>query len=146
MKRLPVDEKTYRWALEACKRLESGSASVELHGLAEELSASTWVEMYERQHVEDCVEVMAIRIGELAIVGFPGEMFSDYQRRLKAASPARQTLCIELANDAIGYLPTPEAFAAGGYEATPGATLYQKEAGELLTASALKQLQNLFNP
>jgi hypothetical protein len=80
----------------------------------------------------------------LAIVGFPGEMFCEFQRRLIAASPAPHTLCIELAGDAIGYLPTPEAFAAGGYEATPGATLYQKEAGELLTASALKQLRHLF--
>src|ERR1035441_8571712 len=28
-----------------------------------------------------------------------------------------------LANDAAGYLPTPEAYEQGGYEATPGAAV-----------------------
>lgn len=144
LKRLPVDEQTYRWALETCERLAPEGAVSEIHGISNELSASTWVDMYRCQREVDYVEVMVIRLGELAIVGFPGEMFCEFQRRLIADSPSRYTMCIELAGDAIGYLPTPEAFAAGGYEATPGATLYQPEAGELLTASALRQLQHLF--
>jgi hypothetical protein len=51
---------------------------------------------------------------------------------------------VEIANDAIGYIPTREAFGQGGYEPTPGATFYTGDAGTRLTASALRQLDALF--
>jgi hypothetical protein len=53
-------------------------------------------------------------------------------------------LVVELANDAIGYLPARRAFAVGGYETTPGSTLYEPDAAERLVDSALRQLRTLF--
>ena len=53
-------------------------------------------------------------------------------------------MVIELANDAVGYLPTREAYEQGGYEVTPGATVYAPGCGEKLVESASRQLEQLF--
>ncbi|MFH1616324.1 MAG: hypothetical protein ABIG61_14710 [Planctomycetota bacterium] len=63
---------------------------------------------------------------------------------IKHHSPAKHTLVLELANDAIGYIPTIEPFEQGGYEPATGSTMYQPGAGEKLVRSALNQLNNLF--
>ena len=52
---------------------------------------------------------------------------------------------IELANDAAGYLPTREAYEQGGYEASPGATVYAPGCAERLAEAALRQLTRLFS-
>ena len=64
---------------------------------------------------------------------------------LKERSPATHTFVVELANDAIGYLPTREAFGQGGYEPTPGTTMYEPGAGEALVEGALRGFGELFN-
>jgi len=60
--------------------------------------------------------VMGMRIGDLGIVGMPGEMFVDYGLQIKARSPFARTMTIELANDYIGYCPTDVALQEGSYE------------------------------
>lgn len=63
-------------------------------------------------------EVQAIAIGdELAIVGLPGEMFTEFGLTLKKASPFRHTIVHSLANGAIGYVPNRRAYPEGSYEA-----------------------------
>jgi hypothetical protein len=61
-------------------------------------------------------ELMAIRIGEAAIMGIPAEFFSELGMKVKLASPFQPTFVIELANGCVGYIPTVEAFTGGGYE------------------------------
>jgi hypothetical protein len=52
------------------------------------------------------VGVGAIRIGqELAITWAPGEVFSNLTNTIKENSPARVTLPLAQANDALGYIP-----------------------------------------
>ena len=85
-----------------------------------------------------------MRIGGLAVVALPGECFTEFGLSIKEESPAAHTIVIELSNDAIGYLPTAEAFDQGGYEVTPGATKYHCGAGETVLQSALSQLNKLF--
>ena len=114
-------------------------------GLPPEFTAPTLIQMYQRQHEDDSVEVMVIRLGELAVVALPGEVFCELGLRIKQQSPAPHTIVIELANDFVGYLPTADAFDQGGYEVTPGATNYAKGAAEKLTASAIQQLEKLFH-
>jgi hypothetical protein len=63
---------------------------------------------------------------------------------IKRASPAEHTIVVELANDAVGYLPTREAYDQGGYEVTPGATVYAPGCAEKLLESASRQLEQLF--
>lgn len=145
LKRMPIDEETYRWSLEAAERMKTDPPPREVDGLPRELSAPAWIEMHACQDEDDAVEVMAMRLGDIAIVGLPGEVFCEFGREIKAGSPAGHTLVIELANDGVGYLPTREAFEqGGGYEVTPGVTRYAPGAGEKVTASALQQLERLF--
>jgi hypothetical protein len=115
-----------------------------MDGLDFAQSAPLWVRMREQQQVPDAVEVMALRIGSVGIVSLPGEGFCELGLAIKRASPAQHTIVIELANDAVGYLPTREAYDQGGYEVTPGATVYAPGSGERLLESASRQLAALF--
>lgn len=116
----------------------------QVDGLPEAFFADLRLRMHAVQHEPDEVEVLAIRVGDVAVVGLPGEVFCEFGLQLKRRSPAAHTLVVELANDAIGYLPTREAFAQGGYEVTAGSTLYAPGAGEQLTDAAAALLQQLF--
>ena len=53
--------------------------------------------------------IMALRVGELGIVGLPGEAFVEYGLDIKARSPFETTMIIELANGYAGYLATDKA-------------------------------------
>lgn len=62
-------------------------------------------------------EVQALRLGDAAIVGLPGEFFVEYGLEIKRRAP-RKTFPISYANGELqGYIVTPEAAAGGGYEA-----------------------------
>jgi neutral ceramidase len=93
------------------------------------------------------VPVMGIRIGDLGIVGVPGEMFVEYGLQIKAQSPFARTMTIELANDFVGYCPTDVGLEEGGYEtwlcrwamAAPGTEAQMVAAGlNLLEELALR--------
>jgi neutral ceramidase len=60
--------------------------------------------------------VQALRIGKGAIAATPGETFAGLGLDIKARSPLPFTAAAELCNDIIGYIPTREGFAQGGYE------------------------------
>lgn len=62
-------------------------------------------------------EIQALRAGDFAVIGIPGEVFSEFNSILRAASPARATVIASVANGYIGYLPTNAAMAEGAYEA-----------------------------
>lgn len=61
-----------------------------------------------------------IRLGPVAIIPFPGELFSGISLRLRRSSPFTHTLCASVANGSLGYLPTREARHRGGYETWVG--------------------------
>ena len=113
-------------------------------GLPDVYFAETRLRMAAQQDQPDKVEVQVLRIGEVALVGLPGENFSASGLALKQRSPARHTFVAGLANDAIGYMPTREAFDQGGYEATVGSTFYEPGAAERLVDAAFEQLARLF--
>ncbi|MFO7946993.1 MAG: hypothetical protein R6V19_09265 [Armatimonadota bacterium] len=69
-----------------------------------------------REPVTRPTHVMGIRIGDVGIIGLPGEMFCDYGLQIKARSPFERTLTVELANDYLGYCPTDAGLKQGGYE------------------------------
>ncbi len=142
--RLKISEETYKWSLAAVKKMEESPSSEITDGLPVEYCAPVWIDMYKKQNTDDRVEVMALRIGDIGIVGFPGEMFCELGLEVKKQSPAKHTIVIELANDGIGYIPDRKAFGQGGYEDTPGSTKYIEGSGEKLVSSALRQLNTLF--
>lgn len=63
-------------------------------------------------------EIQGIRIGDLALIGLPGEVFVETGLEIKARARSRgiKAVVVELANDYLGYLPTDQAFSEGGYE------------------------------
>lgn len=60
--------------------------------------------------------IQTIKIGDLAIVGIPCEVFAETGLAIKEKSPFKPTFTISLANGWNGYLPTPEQHKLGGYE------------------------------
>ncbi|MEN6641064.1 MAG: hypothetical protein ABFE08_01325 [Armatimonadia bacterium] len=60
--------------------------------------------------------VQALRIGDGAVAGTPGETFAQLGIDIKQRSPFAVTAAAELCNDIVGYIPTLEAFKQGGYE------------------------------
>ena len=116
----------------------------QVDGLPEAFFAKLRLEMAARQYEPDQVEVMALRVGDVALVGLPGEAFCELGMTIRSRSRASHTIVAGLSNDAIGYLPTQESFDQGGYETTVGSTFYQSGAGEQLAESALAQVDRLF--
>lgn len=65
-------------------------------------------------------EVQVIRLGDVAIVGLPGEPFVELGLQIKAHAVAPHPLVAGYANDYLGYFATPEAWEQGGYEVGNG--------------------------
>jgi hypothetical protein len=61
-------------------------------------------------------ELHGIRVGDIALIGFPGEPFAEIGVAVKAGSPFRHTLFGGYTNDYLGYLPVDAARPDGGYE------------------------------
>jgi len=62
------------------------------------------------------VPIHALRIGDLGIVGLPGEVFTEIGLDIKARSPFAQTMNLGLANGSVGYVATDQALDEGSYE------------------------------
>ncbi len=58
-----------------------------------------------------------IRIGDIALIGIPGEPFTDIGVQIKQAGGYRMIMPCSLTNGNDGYFPTEAAYAEGGYEA-----------------------------
>ncbi len=62
------------------------------------------------------LRINAVRLGDLALVTYAAETFTEIGMKVKALSPARHTLFVSLTDGCVSYLPTGEAYAEGGYE------------------------------
>lgn len=63
------------------------------------------------------IPIAAMRIGDIALVGFGGEPFTHYATAVREKFPNKTIIAACCANGFQGYLPTAKAFAEGGYEA-----------------------------
>jgi neutral ceramidase len=86
--------------------------------------------------------VQVLRLGELALVSFPGELYALEGLTLTGASPVRTTLPVGYAGDYMGYL-TPSG-DLGGYESD--SALVAPGAGERLVLLALSMLKEAQYP
>jgi len=62
------------------------------------------------------MRVNAVRMGELGLVSFGAETFTEIGLAVKAQSPAKHTLFASVTDSCISYLHTAAAHAEGGYE------------------------------
>jgi hypothetical protein len=89
--------------------------------------------------------LQAIVIGDTAIVGVPGELFTVHGQEIKRRSPFRFTYVFELANDYIGYIPDRRAFELGGYQVWTGLhSFLEPGTGEAIVSEAVKLLDQLY--
>ncbi len=92
------------------------------------------------------IEVHAVRIGDIAFVTNPFELFLDYGIRIKAHSPAVQTFVVQLASGGpAGYLPTRRSVAGGAYGAVPASTNIGPDGGDTLVEWAVDAIRRLFD-
>ncbi len=89
------------------------------------------------------VPLQALRIGELAIVTVPFEVFVEMGLELKAKSPFERTFTMSLANGAFGYLPTVAHHELGGYETWLGTNQVEVQAAPKIVDTLLRMLGEL---
>ncbi|UCD27554.1 MAG: hypothetical protein JSV03_10595 [Planctomycetota bacterium] len=90
--------------------------------------------------------LQVIRIGDIVIVGIPGELFTRLGQRIKRLSPFRYTYVVGVSNDYIGYIADAEAYQLGGYQVWAGFhSLVEKGTGEKLVGETVSMLYQLAN-
>jgi hypothetical protein len=86
--------------------------------------------------------VQVIRIGDLGIVGLPGEIFSEIGINIKHIWHFPNIMVVGYTNDYIGYVGPPNVYEVGGYELLMMS--FSPEEGPILEKTAedlLNQLQ-----
>lgn len=82
-----------------------------------------------------------ILIGDIALVGVPGEFFGKLGIEIKRRSHFRYTYVVGLANDYIGYIPDKEAYDLGGYQLWTGLHSFVAQGtGEAIVEEAIRIL------
>lgn len=89
------------------------------------------------------IPLQAVRIGDLALVAIPFEVFVEMGLELKAKSPFPDTLAVSLANGAYGYLPTVAHHELGGYETWLGTNQVEVQAAPKIVDTLLQMLAQL---
>jgi hypothetical protein len=98
-------------------------------------------ELAAHQGEERTTWLQVLRIGDVAVVGVPGEFFTALGIEIKRRSPFRYTYVAGTANDYIGYIPDARGFELGGYQVWTGFhSLVEKGTGEAIVEEAVKML------
>ena len=90
--------------------------------------------------------LQVIRLGDVALVGVPAELFARLGLEIRRRSPFRHTYVIGLANGTIGYVGDREAYDLGGYQLWAG--MHSPSApgtGEVMVDQALEMLQESYS-
>ncbi|MBE6589479.1 MAG: hypothetical protein E7643_04805 [Ruminococcaceae bacterium] len=103
---------------EACKKLleelKNGTCKTNPSG-AERGRASRISRLHDAPIFQK-LPVTVMKLGEVFVVGFGGEPFTEYARALRRALPDTEIFTACCTNGDEGYLPTKEEFKMGGYE------------------------------
>ncbi|GAA2447511.1 alanine racemase [Agromyces soli] len=90
------------------------------------------------------VDAAVLRLGRLALVLLPFEVFTRFGLELRRTTPHLVAKLVSLgAGPYFGYLPTAEAFDQGGYEPTLGTSTIARGEGEALLAAVAAELDAL---
>lgn len=89
----------------------------------------------------DMLRLDAVRIGGMAFVAVPYEMFSNHSLYIKENSPFEMTIISTSSNDDAVYIPTIEAYEYGCYESY--VSYYAKGTGEAAADKLIEMLKEL---
>jgi hypothetical protein len=134
---------TLKYRVPDKQRLEWAQRIVEETGdrppkTLEEVYAREQILLDEMQETE--IVVQGLRIGEIGIATTPNETYAITGLKIKAASPLKHTLVIELANGGDGYIPPPEQHRFGGYNTWPARSAGLEVSAEPKIAEAAIEL------
>lgn len=93
--------------------------------------------------------VQVLRVGEVLLVGFPGEAFTQLGLVLKRALPQWQIITLGTANEVMRYIPVTADQENRGYASHGACRIYdrlplQSEAGEYLVEATIGAIQEYF--
>ncbi|NLB41050.1 MAG: hypothetical protein GX815_02100 [Clostridiales bacterium] len=98
------------------------------------LMAQEYLKLDKQGITSKKIEIQALRIGNLFIGTFPGELFVEFGARVKSNSLFKYNMISTLSNGCEGYITTKETAQQGGYEARLTAyTNLAPGTGEMLT-------------
>jgi hypothetical protein len=104
-------------------------------------------EMARQQGERRSCALQVIRLGEVALVAVPGELFARLGLAIRRRSPFRHTYVLGLANGEIGYIPDRAAYDLGGYQLWAGWHSHLAPgSGEALVDQAVEMLHELASP
>ncbi|MBL9150841.1 MAG: hypothetical protein JNK37_00065 [Verrucomicrobiales bacterium] len=107
-----------------------------------EVYAMEQIILHERQSTE--IVVQGLRIGDIGIATTPNETYAITGLKIKAASPIRHNLVIELANGGDGYIPPPQMHRWGGYNTWPARSAgLEVDAEPKIAAAAIGLLEKV---
>ena len=84
----------------------------------------------------------AVRFGDVAFAGVPGEPFTDIGRGIREGSPFGTTMVNCCANGAQGYYPMQSAYDEGGYEANTSS--FKAGVAELIIDASVNLLKSIY--
>jgi hypothetical protein len=96
----------------------------------------------DQEKVPLTTEIQALRLGDIYILGLPGEILIEVGLEIKRRAGLEKLIIVTVCNDAIGYVCHDRAYDEGGYEPVSGTNL-ARGAGELLVKEALHLLKQL---
>lgn len=90
-------------------------------------------------------KISALKIGDLVVIGVPGEPTEELERQIVAAAANKKFQCavVSHCNGWMGYLLSPTDYDRGGYEAT--LMLYGRETGLRVVNAANRAIDRLAN-
>lgn len=99
---------------------------------------------HQKEHPHYRAELHLLRLGDVAMATNPFELYTDYGVRIKARSPAAQTVVVQLTSGCAAYLPTRRAVAGGGYSARIVDGVVGPEGGDVLVRETVKTLEQMW--
>ncbi|HEY3297181.1 MAG TPA: neutral/alkaline non-lysosomal ceramidase N-terminal domain-containing protein [Armatimonadota bacterium] len=110
-----ISDAELAWAEDILSKT-GGKLQAVADGVGDDYKALLYRKLRERQDRPIQVSQICFAVGNTAFVTVPGELFTEAGMKIKAESPFEHTYILGLANGYIGYIPTREAIALGGYE------------------------------
>lgn len=136
---LQAEAQQVKAAYEAGGR-DAGNAVAKKLGISSVYHASAILARPSRPQTTT-MEINAIRVGGMAFITAPIEMFAAHGSHIKENSPFGITFVLTCANDAKGYIPTADAYDYGCYESYT--STFAKGVGEALAEKYVEMLKGL---
>lgn len=94
------------------------------------------------------ITLAAVRLGDIALLFHPAELYTVYGLEIQRDSPFRQTLVVGYADGYVGYIPDAKAYARSEYAAAKVPRIlnyppFEPTVGRVMTSAAVELLKRV---